>query len=84
MSRPVSWLVVEPGWAVTASDGTQVGRVQEVLGDSTNDIFNGLAVSTGLLSSRYVPAERVRAIAEGRVELDLTPDEVDALDEHDR
>jgi hypothetical protein len=40
------------------------------------DIFNGLHVSPGLLRhSRYVPAERVAAIYEGRVELDLGHDE---------
>jgi uncharacterized protein YrrD len=81
--EPVSWLVVERGWAVVASDGAELGTVEEVLGDTGGDIFNGLAVSPGLLrSARYVPAERVHAITEGRIELDLTQAEFDRLGEH--
>lgn len=80
---PVSWLVIEPGWKVVASDGEHLGSVHEVIGDTGKDIFNGLAVSPGLLkSSKYVPAERVAQIVEGRVHLDLTADEFDRLDEH--
>ena len=83
MSDPVSWLVIERGWTVVAADGAQVGTVHEVVGDTGKDIFNGLAVSPGLLrSSRYVPAERVRSITEGRIELDVTSEDFDRLDEH--
>jgi hypothetical protein len=68
---PVSWLVVEPGWKVVTSDGEDVGRVDEVIGDTGQDIFNGLAVSQGLLKKRrYVPAELVGEIVEGEVRLD--------------
>lgn len=81
---PVSWLVIEPGWGVVAADGVDVGRVAELIGDTGKDIFNGLSVSRGLLKgSRYVPAERVSSITEGRVELDLTSDEFEALDDYD-
>ena len=80
---PVSWLVIEPGWEVVAADGTELGSVHEVIGDTGKDIFNGLAVSPGLLrSSKYVPAERVANIVEGRVELDVSADEFERLDEH--
>ena len=83
MSDPVSWLVIERGWTVVAADGAQVGTVHEVVGDTGKDIFNGLAVSPGLLrSSRYVPAERVRSITEGRIELDVTSEDFARLDEH--
>lgn len=81
--RPVSWMLIEEGWAVVARDGAELGRVHEVIGDSGADIFNGLAVSPGLLrGSRYVPAELVSTIVEGRVELDLGADEFKRLDEH--
>ncbi len=79
MSTPVSWFLIRPGWEVHASDGKQVGRVEEILGAQEDDIFNGLVVATGFFSGRYVPAERVRAISEGRVDLDLSAGEVDAL-----
>jgi hypothetical protein len=70
VSDPVSWLLVEPGWEVVDADGASVGKVHEVLGDEQRDIFDGLQVSTGALSeSRYVPAEEVGTIVEGRVQL---------------
>ncbi len=82
--RPVAWLVIEPGWNVVAADGTEVGRVEEVVGDTGKDIFNGIAVSTGLLGKpKYVPSERVAEIVEGEVRLDLPGDAVDRLDDHD-
>ncbi|HVM17873.1 MAG TPA: PRC-barrel domain-containing protein [Gaiellaceae bacterium] len=72
MADPVSWKVVEKGWKVVAADGEELGSVHDVVGDANADIFNGLNVSPGVLRhSRYVPAERVAAIWEGRVELDL-------------
>jgi hypothetical protein len=55
-----------------------------VIGDTANDIFNGLAVTPGLLkSAKYVPAERVGTITEGRVELTLGPDEFDELERYE-
>ena len=83
MSDPVSWLVIEKGWAVVGRDGSALGSIHEVVGDTSGDIFNGLAVSPGLLRSpRYVPSERVGTIVEGTVEVDLDQDEFDRLDEH--
>lgn len=81
---PVSWLLIERGWKVVASDGTEIGKVHEVIGDKGKDIFDGLSISTGLLGRpRYVPAERVKSIFEGRVELDLEPAEAERLSEYD-
>jgi hypothetical protein len=79
---PVSWLIVERGWKVIDSDGKEIGRVDEVVGDSGEDIFNGLTVAHGLLGrSRYVPAEEVAEITDGEVRLALTDDDVGRLDE---
>ena len=79
---PVSWLMIEPGWKVVAADGTEIGRVEDVTGDSNADIFNGLSISTSLLGKpRYVPSEQVAAITEGRVRLKLSKDEVARLGE---
>jgi hypothetical protein len=81
---PVSWLLVEKGWKVLAADGSEIGKVERTRGDETRDLFDGLAVSTGLLSrNRYVPSERVGEIREGQVHLTLGPDEVDALDQYE-
>jgi hypothetical protein len=84
MADPVSWLVVERGWKVLDAHGRDVGRVEEVIGDSGNDIFNGLAISTGLLKGRrYVPSEQVAEIVEGAVRLDLDKAAVERLGEHE-
>ena len=81
---PVSWLVVEHGWKVVAADGSGVGSVEEVIGDTGDDIFNGLSVTPGLLKRpKYVPAEYVAEIAEGEVRLGITEDEFERLGEHE-
>jgi uncharacterized protein YrrD len=83
-STPVSWLVIEPGWSVVSADGEEIGKVDEVVGDASKDIFNGLAVSTGLLGKpKYVPAERVGEIVDGEVRVDLSADAVENLDDHE-
>jgi hypothetical protein len=84
MADPVAWLLVERGWEVVSSDGQKVGIVDEVLGDENADIFDGLAVAPGLIKKpKYVPAERVGEIVDGRVALELTKAEFDALAEYD-
>jgi hypothetical protein len=76
--------MIEPGWKVVAADGTEVGKVDEVEGDASDDIFNGLAVSTGILGrAKYLPAERVTEITDGEVRVDLSSDAVDGLDDHE-
>jgi Uncharacterized protein conserved in bacteria (DUF2171) len=84
MSRgePVSWFVIEPGWKVADAAGEEIGSVDEVVGDSSDDIFNGLSISTSLLGRpRYVPSEQVAEITDGRVQLKLSKDAVDRLGE---
>jgi hypothetical protein len=79
---PVSWFVIEPGWKVVDAQGQEVGSVDEVVGDSSDDIFNGLSISTSLLGRpRYVPSEQVGTITQGRVELKLTKDQIGRLGE---
>jgi hypothetical protein len=81
---PVSWFVIEAGWKVVDTHGEEVGSVDEVVGDSGDDIFNGLSVSTGLLSRPvYVPSEQVGQITQGRVQLKLTRDQVRHLGEYE-
>ncbi len=84
MTEPVSWLLIERGWKVVDADGEDVGRIEDVVGDPSSDIFNGLAVSTGLLGKpRYVPAEQVGEITEGEVRLKLPAEHVERLEEHE-
>jgi len=70
MPDPVSWIMIEQGWSVVDSDGNEVGRVDDVLGDENADIFSGLHILTGVAGKKtYVPAEDVEEIVEGRVRL---------------
>jgi hypothetical protein len=64
MADPVSWLVIERGWEVVDGSGKRVGKVDEVLGDQEADIWDGLTVS-----GKYVAAEDVGAIVDGRITL---------------
>jgi hypothetical protein len=84
MADPASWFVIEKGWKVQAADGSEVGTVAEKLGDETRDIFDGLAVSTGLLSKPvYVPSEQVGEIVEGAVRLALDAEAVKRLEPYE-
>ncbi|MET0260192.1 MAG: DUF2171 domain-containing protein [Gaiellaceae bacterium] len=84
MPDPVSWFVVDRGWEVVGSDGSKLGTVEEVLGDTELDVFDGLSVATGLLGKpRYVPSELVQEIVEGSVHLSIGQDEAGRLDEYD-
>ena len=84
MGDPVSWLVVEPGWDVVDAEGKRLGQVKEIVGDENDDIFNGVAVSAGLLKpTRYVPAEVVERIEDGLVRLRISRPEFERLGEHD-
>jgi len=79
----LSWLVIQPGWAVVAADGSEIGYVGEIVGDDDADVFDGLAVSSGLFEEpRYVPSEKVGRIFEGRVELRVESNDVRLLEEY--
>ena len=84
MPDPASWFLIEKGWKVQAADGSEVGTVAETLGDENRDIFDGLAVSTGLLSKPvYVPSEQVGEIVEGAVRLALDAEAVKRLEPYE-
>jgi hypothetical protein len=83
-SDPVSWFLIEPGWKVLDASGEEVGSVDEIVGDSSDDIFNGLSVSTSLLGKpRYVPSEQVGEITEGHIHLTITKEQVERLGEYE-
>jgi hypothetical protein len=85
VADPVSWFLIERGWHIFGSDGSELGTVEETVGDSQLDIFDGLTVATGLLSkARYVPAEQVDEIVEGTVKLSIGKDEFDRLGGHEQ
>ncbi len=82
---PVSWFLIEAGWEVVDSAGEKIGTVEAVTGDGSLDIFDGLAVASSLFQqARYVPAEAVAGITEGRVALTLDRAQVNQLDAFER
>jgi hypothetical protein len=84
MADPVSWFVIERGWDVLDREGERVGEVEETVGDSSHDVFDGLSIATGLAGRpRYVPSEQVGVIEEGRVHLKLSRAEVARLAEYE-
>src|SRR5947209_12607959 len=75
--------MIRAGWKVVAADGGEVGEVDEVAGDDTEDIFDGLAIATSAFGKpRYVPAEQVEQITDGVVHLSLTHAQVEQLGEY--
>jgi hypothetical protein len=77
---PVSWLQIEQGWSVIASDGVSIGAVAQIEGDKQDDIFDGLAVQAAQAGTiLYVPGEQVGLIYPGRVTLKLASTEADRL-----
>jgi hypothetical protein len=80
---PLSWLTIRPGWKVLAADGSEVGEVDEVAGDDTDDIFDGLAVAmTAFGKPRYVRADQVGLITDGVVHLTIDRAAAEALGEY--
>jgi hypothetical protein len=71
VSDPVSWFLIEPGWKVVDASGDEIGTVEKVLGDPERDIFDGLAVTKGMLDKLYLPAEQVGTIEVGTVHAEV-------------
>jgi hypothetical protein len=80
---PSSYLTLEPGTPVFASDGTEVGRVAHVLADADADIFDGIVIDTtrGPGGHRFADAPEVADIAVGGVTLALDTAGVEGLPE---
>jgi len=75
--------MVEPGYSVSAPDGEEIGKVDQVLGDNDADIFDGLAILTGVVGKpKYVPSELVASIDTDAVRLTIGKDELASLDEY--
>jgi sporulation protein YlmC with PRC-barrel domain len=80
----VAWTGLETGALVIAADGSEVGKIKEVVGDEEADIFDGLVVNHSRRgSSHYIASERVKSIWPERVETDLSPEEAGSLPVYD-
>jgi len=88
----VSWKVIQHGWSVRSSDGEDIGVVFLVVGDESEDISDGLAIThhKGFAvhnyadRPHYVEASRVASIDDsGEVTLSITAEEAKSLPVHD-
>jgi hypothetical protein len=67
---PESWMVLESGTPVYASDGARLGEVKEVLAVPDEDIFEGIICKTPH-GDRFADAELIDSIHERGVDLKL-------------
>jgi hypothetical protein len=83
--RPqVAWKAIEEDAEIVSREGESVGRISRTVGDSTADVFTGLAIVIDTFGGeRFVDAERVSGIWPDRVELDLTAAEIGELPKHE-
>jgi rRNA processing protein Gar1 len=65
----ISWLALQAGTKVLTSDGKVVGHVTHVLGDLSEDIFDGIGVRHGLLGQRMLPRSAIARITRATVYL---------------
>jgi sporulation protein YlmC with PRC-barrel domain len=79
--EPASYLTLDEGCSVISSDGEEVGKVQHVLADEDEDVFDGIVIDTrlgpgGLL---FVDAPQVKECRERAVLLSVPAAEVEKL-----
>ncbi len=78
----ISYKLLERGTEVRSSDDQVVGRVERVLENPKEHIFDGIVISTSQ-GLRFVDAPEVGRIAERRVSLTIDAAEAAALPEPD-
>ena len=76
--QPIAWMALDTGTPIVTSDGTELGRVHEVVADRQKDIFSGLTFRDGVLSGeRFVPAATIDTITTEEVRLTVSSAEAD-------
>jgi hypothetical protein len=67
--EPTSYLALEEGVAIVSSDGQEVGKLQHVLADDEEDVFDGIVIDThlGPGGMHFVDAPDVRECRERAV-----------------
>ena len=81
--EPMSYVVLGEGTDVVSSDGNVVGKVQHVLADADEDVFDGIVidVKTGPGGHRFVDAPEVSSCHEGAVVIAVSAADVEKLPE---
>jgi uncharacterized protein YrrD len=81
LGKPSSYLMLEPGPPVYSCDGEEVGKVEHVLADHADDIFDGIVLDATVLpgGQRFVDAQHVEEIYERGVILKIDRAAAEAL-----
>jgi uncharacterized protein YrrD len=70
---PIAWAALETGTPVFSSDGTELGKVTEVIADEQKDIFSGISVDPGWFKEeRFVPADLIARLTSQAVHLNIS------------
>jgi sporulation protein YlmC with PRC-barrel domain len=79
--EPIAYAVLAAGTEVVSSDGDVVGKVQHVLADEAEDVFDGIVIETdrGPGGSHFADADQVSAIYERAVVLTVPTAAVEDL-----
>jgi hypothetical protein len=81
---PIAWPALAPGTDVIASDGTDIGKVTDVIADREKDIFSGISFRSGILDQeRFAPADQIDEITTVAVRLRLDPEAVADLEPYE-
>lgn len=77
---PVAWTVLRRGMNVVGADGSDIGEVEEVLGDPDDDIFHGLVIKRAGGGERVeLAAMHVRKMTDHHIVTDLDAGQAGAL-----
>jgi hypothetical protein len=80
---PVAWSYVRPGTDVVGREGVKIGEVEAMLGTETEGIFHGIALDPSSGGpARVVPADAVTSLTPSEVQVQVSTDEVDSLEEY--
>jgi hypothetical protein len=76
---PVAWTAMPDQAPVVAGDGTEIGKIDKVLGDRDDDIFHGVVIRRGDGEAIEIAAKRIKRVTAKRVITDLDADEADGM-----
>jgi sporulation protein YlmC with PRC-barrel domain len=81
--EPIAYTALKPGADVISSDGEEVGKLEHVLADEEEDVFDGIVIDAkqGPGGHRFVDAPQVSECREGAVTISVAAADVEKLPE---
>lgn len=83
LGAPIAYAALEPGTPVYSSDGEPLGKVEHVLADPEEDVFDGIVIDRSVLPGghRFADAPQVAEIHERGVVLTVDAEGAESLPE---